>query len=171
MWLLGYQSWRSPSKFTCFVRDLVLSGIDKINSLNSFIASRDLCGLPITFANSLAKPFDTLLLFLKDVFWKISLVMPNRVPRGGFFYPTLTIMADSYNLTQAFTWGLHTLVVLELMHMVVLLFCKQRHELCEKGSTSFVDHLCYLSLVFFMLSRLFIAAWERPDLLAQVCDV
>ena len=26
------------------------------------------------------------------------------------------------------------------------------------GSTSFVDHLCYLCLVFFMLSRLFIAA-------------
>ena len=70
MWPLGYQSWRSPSKLTCFVRDLVLSGIDKINSLNSFIASRDLCGLPITFANSLVKPFDTLLLFLKDVFLK-----------------------------------------------------------------------------------------------------
>ena len=45
------------------------------------------------------------------------------------------------------------------------------------GGTSFVDHLCYLCLVFFMLSRLFIAAlwsvtcWERADLLALVCDV
>ena len=34
-----------------------------------------------------------------------------------------------------------------------------------------MDHLCYLCLVFVMLSRLFIAAWERADLLAFVCDV
>ena len=41
-----------------------------------------------------------------------------------------------------------------------------------------MDHLCYLCLVFFMLSRLFIAAlwspaFERADLLllALVCDV
>ena len=38
-----------------------------------------------------------------------------------------------------------------------------------------MDHLCYLCLVFVMLSRLFIAAlWsrrERADLLALVCDV
>ena len=45
-----------------------------------------------------------------------------------------------------------------------------------QGDTSFVDQLCYLCLVFVMLSRLFIAAlWyprgERADLLALVCDV
>ena len=40
-----------------------------------------------------------------------------------------------------------------------------------QGSTSFVDHLCYLCLVFVMLSRLFIAALWSPDLLALVCDV
>ena len=38
-----------------------------------------------------------------------------------------------------------------------------------------MDHLCYLCLVFVMLSGLFIAAlWscrERADLLAIVCDV
>ena len=34
-----------------------------------------------------------------------------------------------------------------------------------------MDHLCYLCLVFVMLSRLFIAARERVDLLAPVCDV
>ena len=38
-----------------------------------------------------------------------------------------------------------------------------------------MDHLCYLCLVFFMLSRLFIAALLSPsgkgsDLLALVCD-
>ena len=38
-------------------------------------------------------------------------------------------------------------------------------------ATSFVDHLCYLCLVFVMLSRLFIAARERADLVALVCDV
>ena len=32
-----------------------------------------------------------------------------------------------------------------------------------------MDHLCYLCLVFFMLSRLFIAALWPPDLLALVC--
>ena len=31
-----------------------------------------------------------------------------------------------------------------------------------QGGTSFVDHLCYLCLVFFMLSRLFIAAFWSP---------
>ena len=34
-----------------------------------------------------------------------------------------------------------------------------------------MDHLCYLDLVFVMLSRLFIAARERADLLALFCDV
>ena len=39
-----------------------------------------------------------------------------------------------------------------------------------------MDHLCYLCLVFLMLSRLFIAAlWspggKRADLFALVCDV
>ena len=34
-----------------------------------------------------------------------------------------------------------------------------------------MDHLCYLCLVLVMLSRLFIAGWERTDLLALVCDV
>ena len=34
-----------------------------------------------------------------------------------------------------------------------------------------MDHLCYLCLVFVMLSRLSIACWERADLLALVCDV
>ena len=34
-----------------------------------------------------------------------------------------------------------------------------------------MDRLCYLCLVFVMLSRLFIAAWERPDFLAHICDV
>ena len=41
--------------------------------------------------------------------------------------------------------------------------------------TAFVDHLCYLCLVFVMLSRLFIAAlftcWGRAEILAFVCDV
>ena len=32
-----------------------------------------------------------------------------------------------------------------------------------QGDTSFVDHLCYLCLVFVMLSRLFIAAWWSPN--------
>ena len=32
-----------------------------------------------------------------------------------------------------------------------------------KGSISFVDHLCYLCLVFAMLSRLFIAALWSPE--------
>ena len=27
-----------------------------------------------------------------------SLMMPNGNPRDGFFYPTLTLMIDSYNL-------------------------------------------------------------------------
>ena len=34
-----------------------------------------------------------------------------------------------------------------------------------------MDHLCYLCLVFVMLSRLFIAAFWSPDLLALVCDI
>ena len=34
-----------------------------------------------------------------------------------------------------------------------------------------MDHLCYLCLVFVVLSRLFIAALWSPDLLALVCDV
>ena len=39
-----------------------------------------------------------------------------------------------------------------------------------------MDHLCYLCLVFFMLSRLFIDALgfdlrKRADFLALVCDV
>ena len=34
-----------------------------------------------------------------------------------------------------------------------------------------MDHLCYLYLVFVLLLRLFIAAWERADFLALVCDV
>ena len=29
-----------------------------------------------------------------------SLVMPNRDPRAGFFYPTLTLMMDSYNIPK-----------------------------------------------------------------------
>ena len=41
----------------------------------------------------------------------------------------------------------------------------------SKRKGLFVDHLCYLCLVFVMLSRLFIAGWERVDLLALVCDV
>ena len=45
-----------------------------------------------------------------------------------------------------------------------------------QDGTSFVDHLCYLCIVFVMLSGLFIAAlWspggERADLLALVFDV
>ena len=32
----------------------------------------------------------------------------------------------------------------------------------SKADTSFVDHLCYLCLVFVMLSRLFIAAFVSP---------
>ena len=31
-----------------------------------------------------------------------------------------------------------------------------------QGDTSFVDHMCYLCLVFLMLSRLFIAALWSP---------
>ena len=34
-----------------------------------------------------------------------------------------------------------------------------------------MDHLCYLCLVFVMLSRLFIAASWSADLLALLCDV
>ena len=34
-----------------------------------------------------------------------------------------------------------------------------------------MDHLCYVCIVFIMLSRLFIADLERADLLALVCDV
>ena len=34
-----------------------------------------------------------------------------------------------------------------------------------------MDHLCYLCLVFVMLSPLFIAALWSPDILALVCDV
>ena len=34
-----------------------------------------------------------------------------------------------------------------------------------------MDHLCFLCLVFLLLSRLFIAAWERAALLALVGDV
>ena len=34
-----------------------------------------------------------------------------------------------------------------------------------------MDHLCYLCLVIVMLLRLFIAACERADLLALVCDL
>ena len=40
-----------------------------------------------------------------------------------------------------------------------------------QGGTSFVGHLCYLCLVFVMLSRLFIAALWSADLLALICDV
>ena len=45
-----------------------------------------------------------------------------------------------------------------------------------QDGTSFLDHLCYLWLVFVMLSRLFIAAlWsrvgEKAELLAPICDV
>ena len=44
-----------------------------------------------------------------------------------------------------------------------------------QGGTTFVDHLCYVCLVFVMLSCLFIAAlftcWERAEILAFVCDV
>ena len=32
-----------------------------------------------------------------------SLVMPNDDPREGFFYPTLTLMIDSYILRKTFT--------------------------------------------------------------------
>ena len=45
------------------------------------------------------------------------------------------------------------------------------------GGTSFVDHLCYLCLLFVMHSRLFIAGLLSPagkeltDLLVLVCDV
>ena len=34
-----------------------------------------------------------------------------------------------------------------------------------------MDHLCYLCLVVFMLSRLELTCWERADPLALVCDV
>ena len=34
-----------------------------------------------------------------------------------------------------------------------------------------MDHLCYLCLVFVMLSRLFIAALWSPEGLALFCDV
>ena len=34
-----------------------------------------------------------------------------------------------------------------------------------------MDHLCYLYLVFIMLTRLFIAALWSADLLALVCDL
>ena len=39
-----------------------------------------------------------------------------------------------------------------------------------------MDHLCYLCLVFVMLSRsvhccLVVTCWERADLMALVCDV
>ena len=34
-----------------------------------------------------------------------------------------------------------------------------------------MDHLCYLCLVFVMLSRLVVPFWVRVGLLAFVCDV
>ena len=34
-----------------------------------------------------------------------------------------------------------------------------------------MDHLCFICLAFLMLSCMFIAAWERADLLALVGDV
>ena len=39
-----------------------------------------------------------------------------------------------------------------------------------------MDHLCYLCIMFVMLSRLFIAAvwspaWKKAELVALVCDV
>ena len=40
----------------------------------------------------------------------------------------------------------------------------------EFWGESFVDHLCFLCLVFLMLSRLFIAALWSADLLALVGD-
>ena len=46
-----------------------------------------------------------------------------------------------------------------------------------QGGASFVDHLCYFSLVFGLLLGasvyrcLVVTCWERADLLALVCDV
>ena len=34
-----------------------------------------------------------------------------------------------------------------------------------------MDHLCFLCLVFLLLSRLVVTCWERADLLAVVDDV
>ena len=49
-------------------------------------------------------------------------------------------------------------------------------DLRFQGGTSFVDRLCYLCLVFVMLSRLIIAAlWshegKKADLWVLVCDI
>ena len=49
--------------------------------------------------------------------------------------------------------------------MQILIF-EPRH-----ADVSFEDHLCYLCLVFVMLSCLVITFWESADLLSQVCDV
>ena len=48
--------------------------------------------------------------------------------------------------------------------MQILIF-KPRH-----ADVSFQDYLCYLYLVFVMLSCLVITFWESADLLSQVCD-
>ena len=46
--------------------------------------------------------------------------------------------------------------------MIIMLIVKVKSDLPFQGGTSCVDHLCYLCLVFVMLSRLFIAAFWSP---------
>ena len=46
--------------------------------------------------------------------------------------------------------------------MIIILILKVKSDLPFQGGTSFVDHLCYVCLVFVMLSRLFIAALWSP---------
>ena len=41
--------------------------------------------------------------------------MPNGDPRGGFFYPTLTFMIDSYYLAEAERAGCFALIVFLLL--------------------------------------------------------
>ena len=43
-----------------------------------------------------------------------SLVMPNGDPQDGFFYPTLTVMIDSYNMTQLYVLLRHTWLFIHL---------------------------------------------------------
>ena len=58
-----------------------------------------------------------------------------------------------------------SLVIVYYQHIHLL---KGRLLQHVQGGSSLVNHLCYLCLVFVMLSRLFVACYERADPLALV---
>ena len=61
----------------------------KLNPFSSFLTSSDFCHLLITFANSLdpgqsrygSKPFDTLIVYLKDCFEKVNFEKSQQTTR------------------------------------------------------------------------------------------